>query len=654
MHCHGKDKAPPETDGGPIVLVGNPNVGKSALFGRLTGRYVTVSNYPGTTVEVTRGVFAFDGRSAQVIDTPGIHSLVPLSDDERVARDILLAEQPKAVVLVADAKNLERALLLAVQLAEVGAPFVLSLNMDDEARQLGVAIDAPLLSRLLGVGVVRTVATRGTGVDALVEEIERPRPSSLHTAYDHMIEAAAREIEDSLPEGTRGGRSLALMLLAGDDSVGPILPPETMERARTVRHRLQTHYELPLGYEINHQRLRIVREIMSEVFADPGTRRRTWRAHLGRWAVHPVAGVPLLLGVLYLMYKFVGQFGAGTLVGLMEDGLFGDYINPWATTAAEKTIPSALVQDFFVGEYGIVTIALTYGFAIILPVVGTFFLAFSLLEDSGYLPRLAVMVNRPMKAMGLNGRAVLPMVLGLGCDTMATMTTRTLQTRKERIQVTLLLALAIPCSAQLGVILGILGGLGPKATLAWASVVLMTLFAVGYLSSRVIPGDGSDFIQELPPLRFPRPANIVVKTVARVEWYLKEVIPLFILGTILLFTLDRLGALAQIESAAAPLVQDFLGLPRAATATFIMGFLRRDYGAAGLFALAQTGQLEPGEALVALVVITLFIPCIANFFVIVKEHGTRTAMAMAAFIFPFALLVGGLLNFFIQTTGMEF
>jgi ferrous iron transport protein B len=646
MHCHGSEKTmPTSSEGGPIVLVGNPNVGKSVLFGLLTRRYVTVSNYPGTTVEVARGLASIDGRREVVIDTPGVNSLFASGECERVTRDILLRERPSAVILVADAKNLPRALVLATQLAEMEVPFVLALNMDDEAQARGIDIDAELLSDILGVEVVRTVATRGQGLDALVRSLEgSARLSRFVVTYDEAIEDGIRQVTALLPPDLAAGRSVAVMLLAGRD--GAALEGASAEVARRVaaiREDVQARYRQPLGYVINHQRLEAVRQVVAGVYTRRAVAREPLASLLGRLAIHPIAGLPLLLVVLYLLYKFVGEFGAGTLVGFLEEVVFGRYINRWATDAA-AWIPVGLVRDFLVGEYGLVTMALTYGLALILPIVGTFFLAFSLLEDSGYLPRLAVMVNRPFKAMGLNGKAVVPMVLGLGCDTMATMTTRILDTRKERLQVTLLLALAVPCSAQLGVILGIIGGLGPRAVLIWAGVVTATLFAVGYLASRLLPGRGSDFIQELPPLRLPRLSNVVLKTVARMEWYLKEVLPLFVAGTAFLFTLDRVGALSRIERLASPLVEGLLGLPSQATQTFLMGFLRRDYGAAGLFDLAQGGQLDPFQALVSLVVMTLFIPCIANFLMIVKEFGLRTAIAVAAFIFPFAFLVGGLLN----------
>ncbi|MCG8604445.1 ferrous iron transport protein B, partial [bacterium] len=361
-------------------------------------------------------------------------------------------------------------------------------------------------------------------------------------------------------------------------------------------------------------------------------------------SMHPVSGVPILLLVLYGLYQFVGVFGAGTLVDFFEETIFGSYVNVWAGQFFSAFVPIAFLQELFVGEYGLITMALSYSIAIVLPVVATFFLAFGLLEDSGYLPRLAVMMNRIFKALGLHGKAVLPMVLGLGCDTMATLTTRILETRKERLLVTLLLALGIPCSAQLGVILGLLGGLSIYSVGIWLVCVTLVLLVVGYLASIVLPGDRSDFIMEIPPIRKPSLGNILTKTLARIEWYLKEAVPLFFLGTLVLFVLAKTGALSAIQIWAAPLITGMLGLPETATEAFLIGFLRRDYGAAGLFSMAREGLLNPKQIVVSLVTITLFVPCIANFFVIIKERGVKTALAITAFIVPFAFLVGALLN----------
>lgn len=237
---------------------------------------------------------------------------------------------------------------------------------------------------------------------------------------------------------------------------------------------------------------------------------------------------------------------------------------------------------------------------------------------------------------------------------MATLTTRILETRKERIIVTLLLALGIPCSAQLGVILGMLGDVGGAAVVGWACILVGVILAVGFLASKVIPGESSDFILEIPPIRLPQLANLGIKTMARIEWYLREAVPLFMLGTLILFVFDRLGWLGVIERAMEPIVVGALDLPPKAAEAFLIGFLRRDYGAAGLYAMSRAGLLSPLQVVVSLVTITLFVPCLANFLVIVKEQGARIAAGMALFIFPFAILVGALVNLAARTLGIDF
>ncbi|MBI3592745.1 MAG: ferrous iron transporter B, partial [Nitrospirae bacterium] len=365
---------------------------------------------------------------------------------------------------------------------------------------------------------------------------------------------------------------------------------------------------------------------------------------LGRISMHPVYGIPVLLAVLYGIYQFVGVFGAKTLVDFVENTIFNGYLNPMAAKVIKLLIPIELVQELLVGEYGLITVAITYAIAIILPITATFFIAFAVLEDSGYLPRLAIMSNRIFNIMGLNGKAVLPMILGLGCGTMAVMTSRILETRRDRIITTFLLALAIPCSAQLGVILGILGSLSLKASIIWTGSVLVILFVSGFLASKIVRGERTEFFLEIPPIRIPNISNIVIKTLGRMEWYLREAVPLFILGTFILFLLHKLNLIAYLERAASPVVVNLLDLPAKTTETFILGFLRRDYGAAGLFKMAQAGLLTPVQSVVSLMTITLFIPCLASLFMIIKERGLRTALIVTAIVFPTAFLFGGLLN----------
>ncbi len=650
MNCHEESSTPDDWPAGEsVILVGHPNVGKSVIFGVLTGHYVTVSNYPGTTIEVIRGRVSVDGRTDPIIDTPGVNSLFPISEDERVTQRILLAEPPHIVVQVGDAKNLPRTLMLTLQLAEMEVPFILDLNMADEAQQRGISIDTMQLGQTLGTPVFCTNAVKGEGTAQLVTALETPRRSTLRVSYDPEIEESLLAIAPWLPATHIGARYVGSALLAGDDEIATWVAAARDEEALAqiwhIRDSLQAHYNRPLSYVLNEQRLQFAYRLADQVSRQDSSAGSSWGETLGRWTVHPIGGIPFMLLVLYVTYKFVGELGAQTMVDLLETRLFGGLINPWIAGLVHAWIPIPIVQDFLVGPYGLVPMALTYSFAIVLPIVSTFFLVFSFLEDSGYLPRLAVMVNRLFKTMGLNGKAVLPMILGLGCDTMATMTTRILDSRKERLQVTLLLALGVPCSAQLGVILGMIAFLGPRAALIWGGVIVATMLGVGYLSARVIPGRGSDFILELPPIRWPQLSNILVKTLARLEWYLREVVPLFILGTVILFVLDKLTILKIIQRLASPLVVGFLGLPAAATDAFLIGFLRRDYGAAGLFALARAGAMTPDQILVSLVTITLFVPCIANVLIIAKEYGNRTALAMSAFIFPFAFLIGGVLHF---------
>ena len=560
-----------------IALVGNPNVGKSVIFGRLTGRYVTVSNYPGTTVALTRGRATVGAEVCDIVDTPGVNALEgSLSEDENVTRELITGGGSELIVQVADARNLRRALILTSQIAAFRVPMILVLNMIDEAHARGVDIDAAGLADELGIPVIEAVAPEGRGMS---------------------------ELRDAL---TAAGQARAAVESSQSH----------LDWAEQTTRRFRTIGPMSLG------------------------RFQEW---LGRAVRQPLTGIPILLLVLYLTYLVVGVLGAQLLVGLLEQGLFGTYVNPLAR-AAVAHVPIPIVRDFLVGDYGLITMGLTYAIAIVLPVVTTFFMVFGFLEDSGYIPRLAIFSDRIFRAMGLNGKAVLPMVLGLGCDTMATMTTRILSTPKERLIAILLLALGVPCSAQLATIMGILGGVSFWALLTLFGVVITQMILVGFLASCVLSGDRSDFIMELPPMRMPRFRNLLTKTAIRIRWYLGEAVPLFLVGTALLFVLDRIGGLAAIANAARPVVSGLLGLPPKAAEIFVMGFLRRDYGAAGLFLMARSGALSNVQAVVALTVMTLFVPCVANFLMIVKERGLRTGVAILTFVTVMAVGTGAVLN----------
>jgi ferrous iron transport protein B len=632
-----------------VLLVGNPNVGKSVIFGLLTGKYVTVSNFPGTTVEVSYGNITAGDNRFLLIDCPGVNSLTPMSEDEKVTRDMLLKERPFSVVLVGDAKNLKRALLLYIQLAEMELPVILNLNMEDEAKDRGIEIEYQRLSTILNIDVIGTVAPQKKGIQRLKDALIHQRYPSLRTYYGDNIEHTVNKITELLPEAHISRRSIALMILSGDETIRDWLitniRPDVIRRIEDIRDEAQSLSKTDFTQMINQTRIRIAEEISNEVLKKSDEKAGHLAQKLGSWTMHPVLGIPFLLCVLFVFYVLVGKVGAGIFVDFLENIIFSRYLTPVIETTVKNLIPVPFFQDILVGHYGVFTMGLTYALGIILPITATFFFVFGLLEDSGYLPRLAVISNKVFSFLGLNGKAVLPLVLGLGCSTMATMTTRILETKRERIIATFLIALTIPCSAQLGVILGILSSFQLRALIWWAGTLIVVMLFSGYLASKVVPGEKPDLFIELPPMRVPSLRNIVMKTLSRIEWYLKEAVPLFLLGAATLFMLDRLLILRWIQAAASPIVVKFLGLPARTTEAFLMGFLRRDYGAAGIFDMAQQGLMDENQVIVGLVTMTLFVPCIANLFMMIKERGLRTALFMVMLIVPFAVLVGGALHF---------
>jgi len=652
--CHTTARALPLNNASQIALIGNPNVGKSVLFHRLTGHYVVVSNYPGTTVELSHGSIKAL-QDVQVLDTPGIVSFPPRSDDEAVTAQVLLNEKLDAVVQVGDAKNIRRTLHLTVQLAEMGIPLVLALNMVDEAHARGLVVDSAALSEILSIPVVNTIATRGQGIPDLHEALKQIQQPAYTISYPPAIETALKKLDAFLPECPITPRSLGLLWLAADQ-VSELwllkhMSNQDFEAIKDLRAGLEIELGQSIDDVIHFTREKFVDQLAEKTSHAIQNRKTSFAIKLGKLATHPFYGLPILAVVLYAMYWFVGVFGAGTLVGWIEEDLFSGIINPWLTTHVGTLIPWTFLRELIFGEYGLWTMGMTYALALLFPIVVTFFISFGILEDSGYLPRLSVLTNRIFTTMGLNGQAVLPMILGLGCVTMATMTTRIMTSKRDRILVTFLLALAVPCSAQLGVVMGLLAGISFTGTLIWLSVVLLVMFLVGWLSSKLMPGERQPLVVELPPLRMPVLSNVLIKTVARLEWYVKEALPLFIIGTLLLFVLDQLKLLPGMISALEPIVVSWLGLPAEAATAFLLGLMRRDFAATGLFVMESHGLLSPIQVVVSITTITLFIPCIASMFMMVKERGWKQATAMIVFIFPFALLIGGLLERVLRFTG---
>ena len=631
-----------------IAFVGNPNVGKSVIFNKLTGQYAVVSNYAGTTVDVTRGNITIGVQQYQVVDTPGTYSLMPLSEDEQVTRDLIIKEKPDIIVQVCDMKNIERSLHLFCELTLFKIPMVLVLNMRDEALQAGIRINIKNLINILGVPVTCCTATTGDGVSDILKFIPQATVSNLVVEYKNKKDIEV--IENILKDKSSISKALAVYLLSGDKDIKQYVPQKLQDKVfKLVSDTVKNEYKM-FAAQIFHDNNETILKIASKVKKIKHRIHKSFMEKLGNICLHPFWGAIVMLFIIFIMYEFIGVFVAGFVVDWIQTKVFEELINPFIANCFDYLGTSSFVnfiKDLFVGQYGIFTMAIPYAFAIIFPIVIAFFSFFGILEDSGYLPRLSVILNRLFALLGLNGKAVLPMVLGLGCGTMAVLSSRILETKKERLIVIILLSLAIPCSAQLGIILAMLSSVSFKATMIWLLCILFSLFLIGKILDCYIKGESTNFIIEIPKMRIPSIINILSKVKMRLIWYMKEVVPLFILATVGLFFMDKIHLLTTLEKWFSPIVVKFLGLPIETTSTFIMGFLRRDYGASGIYTLAQDGLLNANQILVSAVVITLFVPCLAQSLMVIKEHGIKIASIVFVAITTYAILFGGVLRFII-------
>lgn len=605
--CHGSQTVQAPPGARKIVLAGNPNVGKSLFFNAFTGLYVDVSNFPGTTVAISSGVMGDD----VVVDTPGVYGVSSFNEEEMVARDIIA--EADVVVNVVDAVHLERDLFLTQQLIDMALPLVVALNMVDEAEARGVSVDAVALSERLGVPVVPTIAVERKGFDRVRAALDEAVPG----VSDPVLQDRLLSLLDRV-----GTKAEALLVLEGD--------PYVAER----------HGVEPLGMrdEIYMDRRRRVNDIVARVVSRRD-RSLDLRTRLGHALIRPLTGIPVLVFVLWLMYEVIGVLVAQTIVGFTEGVVMQGYVEPALRVAATAVVGSGVIFELVAGEFGVVTLTITYVLGLLLPLVVGFYLMLSVLEDSGYLPRIAALTDRLMTAIGLNGRAIIPIILGFGCITMATITTRILGNERERKIATALMAFAIPCSAQLGVIVALLaaaGGLG--ITVAYAAIMFLVFGLIGLALSRYLPGSSTDLLIDLPPLRLPRVTNVLTKTYHKTVMFLREVTLYFAAGALLLAILQLSGLLEAAQVALAPLTETWLNLPRETATAFIMGFVRRDFGAAGLYDLGLGGA----GTLVALITITLFVPCIASVLVIMKERGRAFTVFTWVGSVVLAFLVGGI------------
>ncbi len=609
INTHHHAKTMP-TQGRRIVLAGNPNVGKSVFFNALTGLYVDVSNYPGTTIEISRAAYGDD----TLMDTPGVYGVSSFNDEERIARDIIL--DADVVLNVVSSLSLERDLFLTQQLLDMGKRVVVALNQIDEARANGLAIDADRLSALLGVPVIPTVATKGQGVSEVRAALARA-----FDAAPPRLDPDLQRLCDRLDAGTPAER---LMILEGDETVAERLGllPGTEREALYALRRTRVNA--------------LVADVVKE-----SVQGATFSTRLGRLMLHPVAGLAAAAVILAGLYYFVGDLIAQQLVGITEETIMLGMYEPAVRGLVERVFAEGThLHTILVGEFGLLTMTVTYILGLLLPLAVGFYFFLAVLEDSGYLPRLAVLVDRGLSKMGLNGRAVIPLIIGFGCVTMATITTRLLGTQRERTIATAILGLTIPCSAQVGVILGMLATVGGwQAWAIYGGTMFTVLVAVGTILDKVVPGKSSSLLIDLPPMRLPNWKNVFKKTGVKSWGFLTEASPLFMLGALIVTLLQISGGLEVIQRALAPATVGLLHLPPQAATAFIMGLIRRDFGAAGLTSL----PLSPDQVIVSLVVITLFVPCIATVTVLFKERGWREALTLWLGSWVIAFAVGGVL-----------
>ena len=642
------------------MLLGLPNVGKSTIFSRLSNDKIRISTYPGTVVEIKRGKLRVEGHEIEIIDVPGVYNLSSNSDNEKVARNLLIDETPDLVIQVADAKNLKRSFVLTSLLAEFNIPLVLVLNMVDEAAQRGIKVKRHKLEDILGTAVIETVASEGVGIASVISALGKALKPSYPSRYPTTLADAVRSLAGLMADKSYAEwekRALALFSLADDKETSRWARQRSGINDNTVAlHIIEDagrSFYRPLDLIISRANDLWAEALYAEsVYFTPVTS-TPLLDRIGHLALTPVTGSLILFILLAALYFIVGKFAAGYLVDFLVKDFFGGVVAPHLNHAM-TVIPFALVREILGGEYGLYTMALIPAFGLVLPVIVVFFFIFGFIEDSGYFSRLSILLNRLFRKIGLNGKAVLPIVLGFSCVTMATISTRILDSKKERFIAIFLLSLGVPCSAKLSVIVVILAQVSFAAFLVVFGVVFALTMTSGFILSKLMHAESSPFIMEIPPIRIPSLRNVITKTSYRSLMFLREALPLFIISALGLFLVEKIGLLVYVEDLAAPVVKGFLGLPPQFAESLIMGFIRGEAGIAVLKKMADAGVMDHLQLVVAMIVTILFIPCVTNFLLIIKEQGSKKAFAIIISVTACAIMIGGIMNYFFRWNHFTF
>jgi ferrous iron transport protein B len=627
--------------GAEVALIGNPNTGKSCLFNQLTTADAIVSNYSGTTVEILEGKTAVGDRILQVVDLPGVYNLGSSSDDEKVTTDYIVEKKPAVIVNVVDATILERNLYLTLQLLELQSPMVIALNFYEELEDEGISVDYQNLSALLGVPVVPIDALRGAGIPELVKEIDAIMQGGLNfnyyqVKYDDHIEKAIDRIKEIIEEENIPKRAAAINLLEGDDVEWQ--KTRHKERIRYVIEELSREHALntEIARERHGQAALIAQKIMIK-----GKPRRHFKDFLDRFTTEPLTGIislVVIMGVIFLSLFSLGNYLSGLLGKWYE--LF--ITNP--TAPLIRAVPSPILQTIF--NWGLQGI--NAGLQIALPYIFVFYLVLGALEDTGYLPRMAYLLDRLMHKMRLHGNAIIPMMLGFGCSVPAVLATRILPDKKDRILTSILICM-IPCSARTAVIIGAVGKfIGAGYALLVYLIVLLLMFTVGYILGRLLPGESVGLIMEMPPYRLPQLKNVLRKTWLRLKDFIWIAFPLIIIGSVVLGLLKAYGLLDIIARPFSPVINGWLMLPTVAGITLIYGILRKEMALELLFVLGGSTTLlnfmSPLQIFIFALVVALYFPCIGTFAVLKHEFGWQKSLLISLFTIVLAVTLSGLIG----------
>ncbi|MCI4434010.1 MAG: ferrous iron transport protein B [Thermoplasmata archaeon] len=626
-----------------IALIGNLNVGKSVIFNFLTRKHQKVANWPGKTVEVARGEFFYLNREIEIVDLPGIYSLSTFSPEEEVTRDFLLKENPDAIINVVDASILERNLYLTLQILEMGIPTVIALNQVDQARKKGIEINRDILENRLGVYVVETVAIYGKGIDDLIKKtIESAEKRKIPNVqrFPEEIEKRILEIENYIKEERYSKRWYAIKLLENDPIIVKIFmdDEELLKKVKRYREEIERIYGENIYHIFSHERYKQVGDILEGVqkFTLPTKAKLT--EVLENITVHRYFGYIFLVLSILAIYGIV--FFIGSYIASFFNFIF-ESIGNWYFGSFGHTEFTGLLWDGLV-EGGIGA-ALQIVFSYIFPL----FIMLTILEDSGYLPRMAYLMDSFMVKMGVNGKAFLPIMLGFGCNVPACISCKILENKKERLIASFLASL-VPCSARTVVILGVVGYfLGIQYALLLYVLDFIIIFIAGKISSLFFKEKTYGMILEIPSFKRPMLKSVIKESWYRVKSFFSVALPVIVAGSFIIALLNIYGILNIINNALEPITVYWLGLPAITGFLLIFGFLRKEMTVIMLAAFLGTTNfasvLTPAQMFVFAFVVMIYVPCVATVAALIKYSGWKAAALISLGEVFMAILLGGIL-----------